>query len=38
LLEDLRAQMSDAEFNASLGSAIDDIYQGSTQKTGAAVA
>ena len=32
LLEDLRAQMSDAEFNASLGSAIDEIYQGSTQK------
>ena len=32
LLEDLRAQMSDAEFDASLGSAIDEIYQGSTQK------
>ena len=32
LLEDLRAQMSDAEFNASLGSAIDDIYTGSTRK------
>ena len=32
LLEDLRAQMSDAEFDASLGSAIDDIYKGSTQK------
>jgi fructose-bisphosphate aldolase class I len=37
LLEDLRAQMSDAEFDASLGAAIDAIYQGSTQKTGAAV-
>jgi fructose-bisphosphate aldolase class I len=37
LLEDLRAPMSDAEFNASLGSAIDQIYQGSTQKTGAAI-
>ncbi|MCK9543868.1 MAG: fructose bisphosphate aldolase [Novosphingobium sp.] len=33
LLEDLRAQMSDAEFNASLGGAIDEIYKGSTQKT-----
>jgi fructose-bisphosphate aldolase, class I len=33
LLEDLRAQMSDAEFDGSLGSAIDDIYKGSTQKT-----
>lgn len=32
LLEDLRAQMSDAEFNASLASAIDDVYKGSTQK------
>ena len=32
LLEDLRFQMSDAEFDAALGSAIDDIYQGSTQK------
>ena len=32
LLEDLRFQMSDAEFDASLGGAIDDIYQGSTQK------
>jgi len=35
LLDDLRAQMSDAQFNASLGEAIDEIYQGSTQKTGA---
>lgn len=33
LLEDLRAQMSDDEFNASLGAAIDEIYKGSTQKT-----
>ena len=33
LLEDLRAQMSDDEFNASLGSAIDDIYTASTRKT-----
>ena len=32
LLEDLRFQMSDAEFDASLRSAIDDIYKGSTQK------
>ncbi|MFM2302135.1 MAG: hypothetical protein RLZZ84_1871 [Pseudomonadota bacterium] len=32
LLEDLRAQMSDAEFDASLGAAIDEIYRGSTQK------
>jgi fructose-bisphosphate aldolase class I len=37
LLEDLRAQMSDEEFNASLGQAIDEIYQGSTQKTGGSV-
>ena len=33
LLEDLRAQMSDDAFNASLGSAIDEIYKASTQKT-----
>jgi fructose-bisphosphate aldolase, class I len=32
LLEDLRHQMSDAEFDASLGSAIDDIHLGSTKK------
>ncbi len=32
LLEDLRHQMTDAEFDASLASAIDDIYKGSTQK------
>ena len=36
LLEDLRHQMSDDEFSASLGSAIDDIYKGSTQKVGVA--
>jgi fructose-bisphosphate aldolase, class I len=33
LLEDLRAQMSDAEFDAALGQAIDEIYTGSTVKT-----
>lgn len=33
LLEDLRAQMSDAEFDASLSGAIDEIFKGSTQKT-----
>jgi fructose-bisphosphate aldolase class I len=38
LLEDLRAQMTDAEFDKALGDAIDEIYQGSTVKTGAAVA
>jgi fructose-bisphosphate aldolase class I len=32
LLEDLRAQMSEAEFDAALGQAIDEIYRGSTQK------
>jgi fructose-bisphosphate aldolase, class I len=32
LLEDLRAQMSDAEFDAALGEAIAAIYQGSTRK------
>jgi len=37
LLEDLRAQMTDDEFDASLGEAIDAIHAGSTQKTGAAV-
>lgn len=36
LLEDLRAQMTDAEFNASLGGAIDEIYQGSTRKVAVA--
>lgn len=33
LLEDLRAQMSDDEFNASLGEAIDAIYTASVKKT-----
>jgi len=32
LLEDLRHQMSDEEFNSSLASAIDEIYQASTVK------
>ena len=32
LLEDLRFQMSDAEFDAALGEAIDAIYTGSTVK------
>ena len=32
LLEDLRFQMSDAEFNASLGAAIDEIYNASVNK------
>lgn len=32
LLEDLRVSMSDAEFDASLGEAIDAIYTGSTVK------
>jgi fructose-bisphosphate aldolase class I len=36
LLQDLRAQMSDAEFDAALGEAIDEIFKGSTQKVGAA--
>ncbi len=34
LLEDLRASMSDAEFDASLGGAIDEIHGGSTVKLG----
>lgn len=38
LLQDLRFQMSDAEFDASLAAAIDEIYQGSTQKAEAAAA
>jgi fructose-bisphosphate aldolase class I len=38
LLQDLRFQMTDAEFDASLGAAIDEIYRGSTQKTEAAAA
>jgi fructose-bisphosphate aldolase class I len=32
LLEDLRYQMSDAEFDAALGQAIDEIYAASTDK------
>ncbi|MBS0474356.1 MAG: fructose bisphosphate aldolase [Proteobacteria bacterium] len=32
LLEDLRFDMSDGEFDAALGSAIDEIYEGSTEK------
>ncbi len=33
LLSDLRHQMSDAEFDAALGAAIDEIYTASTEKT-----
>jgi fructose-bisphosphate aldolase class I len=33
LLEDLRHQMSDAEFDAALGEAIDEIYTASVDKT-----
>ena len=33
LLEDLRLQMTDAEFDASLAAAIDEIYTGSTVKS-----
>ena len=33
LLEDLRHQMSDGEFDASLGGAIDEIHAASTRKT-----
>lgn len=36
LLEDLRHQMTDAEFDASLGSAIDEIHAASTQKAAVA--
>jgi fructose-bisphosphate aldolase class I len=32
LLEDLRHQMSDAEFDSALASAIDEIYRASTDK------
>ena len=32
LLEDLRHQMTDAEFDAALAGAIDEIYTGSTKK------
>lgn len=38
LLSDLRAQQSDAEFDAVLGEAIDEIYTGSTQKVEATAA
>ncbi|WP_395394505.1 fructose bisphosphate aldolase [Novosphingobium sp. BL-8A] len=38
LLQDLRSQMSDAEFDAALSDAIDEIYKGSTQKVAAATA
>lgn len=33
LLEDLRHQMSDGEFNAALGQAIDEIYEASVNKS-----
>ncbi len=33
LVEDLRKSMSDAQFNAALGEAIDEIYKASTVKT-----
>ena len=33
LLEDLRYQMTDAEFDAALGEAIDEIYTASVEKT-----
>ena len=33
LLDDLRVTMTDAEFDASLGQAIDEIYTASTEKT-----
>jgi fructose-bisphosphate aldolase class I len=35
LLEDLRHQMSDEEFDRALGEAIDEIYRASTQKVAA---
>lgn len=35
LLSDLRSQMTDAEFDASLGGAIEEIFQGSTVKIAA---
>ena len=38
LLEDLRHQMSDEEFDRALGEAIDEIYQASTVKTHAEAA
>ena len=33
LIDDLRASMSDAEFDAALGKTVDEIYQASTVKT-----
>ena len=38
LLEDLRSQMSDAEFDAALGEAIDEIHAGSTVKSASVAA
>jgi fructose-bisphosphate aldolase class I len=38
LLEGLRAQMSDADFDAELGEAIDEIYTASTVKSEAVAA
>ena len=35
LLDELRAGMSDAQFDAALGTAIDEIYMGSTHKVSA---
>jgi fructose-bisphosphate aldolase class I len=35
LLSDLRAQQSDEEFNRTLGTAIDEIYEASTEKVSA---
>ena len=35
LLDDLRAQMSEAEFDAALGEAIDAIHAASTKKAAA---
>jgi fructose-bisphosphate aldolase class I len=37
LIDGLTQQMSDAEFDAALGAAIDEIYEASTVKTGAPV-
>jgi fructose-bisphosphate aldolase class I len=36
LVEELKASMSDVEFNAALGKAIDEIFRASTVKTEAA--
>ncbi len=35
LLEDLRHQMSDEEFDRALGGAIDEIHRASTEKVAA---